>query len=176
MSQFHGFYYTGKDEKLQGLKLSKAQLLTMGKIAKGSFQMLSYEKYWKHIARYMITHAPQGYIAYNGTTNWVIGNCGCIFDKTLTQDKHNGVNVVQFCKDKSISYQWYVEPLKDDGDLDPIYDLVFTPWDWLLEGEGDDEMFELDKHQKSELDSIMGWTGEMHAEMEKKWPSEKYFQ
>jgi len=174
MAKFHGFYYTGKEEKVCGLKLSKDQTKTMDKIYNGPFSMLPYEKYWKHIARYMITHAPQGYVAYNGMTHWIIGNCGCIMNKDVKQEDQNGVNVVQFCKDRSISYQWYVEANADE-DNDPIYDLVFTPWDWLLEGEGDDEMFKLDASQLKELDEIMGWTGQMHEDLEKKWPSDKYF-
>lgn len=172
MKEFHGFYYTNKEGELHGLKLSQQQARTMDAIWKGGFDILPHEAYWRQIARYMITHAPQGYIAWNGVPHWIIGNCPRIVG---AGGHSNGVNVLQFHEDRTFAYQWYSLP-KPDPDRDepnPIYDLVFTPWDWLLEGEGDEKMFKLSKPLCEHLSSLMAWTDEVHADLEKRLPSEK---
>lgn len=173
MKQFHGFYYTNKEGELHGLKLTKEQTGTMNAIWNGGFDILPHEVYWRRIARYMITHAPQGYIAWNGVPHWIIGNCGRIVG---SGGGDNGVNILQFHEDRTFAYQWYSLPETDEDDYDAIYDLVFTPWDWLLDGQGDEEMFKLSKSLCEHLSSLMAWTNDVHADLEKRFPSDKHWE
>ena len=105
--------------------------------------------------RWLTTYAPQGFIAWGGATYWVIGNCKNIL--TERQDKV-GVNVIRLSANTAPSYYWYTKgrsvaqkaadaDVSDSDDDDPVYHLVYTPWDWLLNGYGDDEMFPLDYEQ-----------------------------
>jgi hypothetical protein len=172
--KFHGFYYTNKENGVCGLGLTKSQGRTMEAVWGGSFDLLPHEIYWRRLARYMVTHAPQGYIAWNGVPHWIVGNCGRIVG---TGGYENGVNILQFREDRTFAYQWYSLPESTNkSTYDPVYDLVFTPWDWLLEGDGDDKMFRLSDALAKELSRLMAWTDEIHAELEKRWPSEKHWE
>lgn len=170
---FHGFYYTQKNKVLSGLKLSAGQMETMTAAWAASFDLISYETYWKKLARYMITHAPQGYIAWHGVPHWIIGNCDRLIGTSGADE--NGANLIQFNADKTVAYQWITSPADPSEDRDPIYDLVFTPWDWLLSGDGDDRMFPLSKSQIKHLGSVMNWTNAMHADLEARWPSQQHW-
>jgi hypothetical protein len=170
----HGFYYRQVDGRLRGLALPQTARTAMEAIWDGAFEVVPHEIYWRKLARYMITHAPQGYAAWNDVPHWIIGNC----DRLLgTGGGDNGANIIQFHPDRTLTYQWFSLPDRgeDDDGPDAVYDLVYTPWDWLLEGQGDDEMFDLSKRQCDAIATAIGWTGELHAELEKRWPSEQHW-
>jgi hypothetical protein len=177
MKKTKRFYYANKEGVLQGLAMRPENCAAFEKITKDPFDILPYEVYWKKIARYMATHAPQGYIMWDGVSYWVIGNCAKILGDNK---KEIGVNVIQINPDKSFGYQWFTfgkEEWDSDADEpDPTYTLVFDPWDWNLEGEGDDEMFELSEEQINSIFHCNNWTDELHAEYAEKFPPEKYWE
>lgn len=176
MTAFHGFYYTQKEAGLQGLKMDADQRRTMEEILAGPFALVPYRTYWTTLARYMLTYAPQGYIAWNGTSHWLIGNVGRLLGGPRREGEEvyeNGVNLIQFNRDRTFTYAWYQRPKQEEDD--PIYDLVYTPWDWLIAGIGDEEMFALDDGQVAHLRENMAWTDEVHEELEAKWPREQHW-
>lgn len=127
----------------------------MSDISKSNFAPLSPEIFAEKFSRWLTTYAPQGFIAWGGATYWVIGNCKNIL--TERQDEV-GVNVIRLIANTTPSYFWYtkgksVAQRATDADVidsendDPVYHLVYTPWDWLLNRYGDDEMFPLDYEQ-----------------------------
>ena len=88
-----------------------------------------------------------------------------------------GVNVIQFERDRTISHQWYyVENQNTEDDVDAVDSFIFTPWDWRLDDEGDEDMFVLSDDQIKHLDENINWTHELHVELEEKWPSETHWE
>jgi hypothetical protein len=176
MPAIHGFYYTKKKGEIYGLKLTPGQQLTMQKVWQRPFQVVPYELYWRKLARYMMTHAPQGYVAWEGISHWIIGNCGRIVREPTEDADADGVNLIQFLRDRTITFQWFPRVNPEDDEDNPVNDLVFTPWDWLLEGQGDEEMFPLSTEQKQEISENVKWTYGLHDELEKKWPRDDYWE
>ena len=178
----HGFYYTQKGDDLCGLPLPKVCQEIMTHAVRAGIGPLSAEDYWLKLGRYMMTHCPQGYLGWEGDSYWLI-YCG----ENIAKPKENvGVQLVRFKADGTLGYRWLNAPdfrkfkdpdLEDEGDDlgSGLYRFAYTPWDWLLDGEGDDEMFRLTPGLKKAIEANTAWTNPVHAAMAKKYPPEKYW-
>lgn len=170
------FFYTQKDSGLSGLELPEICRKTMARAIRAGFQKLSEEDYWLKLGRYMMTHCPQGYVRWDGKSYWVIG----AGDSNIRDPKDNdGVHLIGFA-DRTLSYQWlrgpaYKDIRDEDSEIDGLYSLVYTPWDWLLEGAGDEDMFPLSADLVQAIEGGMSWTNDMHQRMAKKYPPKKYW-
>src|SRR5262245_34566965 len=69
---FHGFYYTSKKDNLVKLVLGTEETKALQKLLAEDFKELTEEKYWLSFGRFMITHAPQAYIAWEGKSLWLV--------------------------------------------------------------------------------------------------------
>jgi len=175
------FYYTDKGNGLHGLELPKVCRETMARATHAEFKKLSEEDYWLKLGRYMMTHCPKGYVWWDGKSYWVIGAGSNIYDP----NDNEGLHLVGFAN-RTLSYLWLsssaYKDIRDedseidgDGLCDALYSLVYTPWDWLLEGAWDEEMFPLSADVVKAIEDGVGWTQDVHEKMAKKYPPEKYW-
>lgn len=166
---FHGFYYTFDTQlkALVKLDLTVEQSATFKKVLATGLKPLSEEKYWRSFGRFMTTQAPQGYIAWNGKTYWIVLLPG-VNDNHKYVKGTQGLHVIEFSKDQ-MQYMWL--ECKDDLP-DDINSLVYTPWDWHLDGDHREKQKPLTDAQKKVLGENIDWTDELHKRMNKKFPSE----
>ena len=177
----HGFYYTQKEDGLYGLELPPVCRDILAQASKVGFRRLSDEDYWLKLGRYMMTHCPQGYAGWDGHSHWIV-YCG----ENIHNPKQNqGIQLLRFSSDGKMGYLWldaadyksFRDPdLEDDNGLGSgLYRLAYTPWDWLLSGDGDDDMFPLSNALKKAIEANTSWTNPLHQKMAKKYPPEKYW-
>jgi hypothetical protein len=176
------FFYTEKENSLHGLELPRVCREAMARATRAGFKKLSEEDYWLKLGRYMMTHCPKGYVRWDDQSFWVI----CAGDANIYDPKDNdGLHLVGF-SDRTLSYRWlssaaYADIRDEDREVDAgglclaLYSLAYTPWDWLLEGAGDEEMFPLSAAVVQAIEDGMSWTQGLHEKMAKKYPPEKYW-
>jgi len=176
-----GFYYTQKRDGLFGLELPTVCQDILARAAKIGFRKLSDEDYWLKLGRYMMTHCPQGYAGWDGHSHWIIFGGSNIHDARQKE----GLHLVRFSSDQTMGYlwlnapdyKWFVDP--DLGNEDSLgsglYRLAYTPWDWLLSGDGDDHMFPLSTPLRKAIEANLSWTNPLHERMARKYPPSKYW-
>lgn len=181
--ELHGFYYTQKETDLCGLELPPVCREIMSRAVQGGFHPLSGEDYWLKLGKAMMTHCPQGYLAWEGACYWLIYNEANLHDPGQSE----GVHLVRFSADRTLGYRWLNPPdyksiqdpdfedLEGDALGGALYRFVYTPWDWLLDGEGDDAMFPLDDDTKKAIEGVTGWTNALHQTLAKKYPPKQYW-
>jgi hypothetical protein len=168
---FHGYFYTQDPETdtLVKLPFTKEDAATFKKLIGGTFKEITEEKYWRSFGRFMMTHAPKGYVAWQDKIYWVIALPKVGDDHKYVKDTH-GIHVIEFSPGK-MRHHW-VEIKKDNED-DPLTTFIYVPWDWLLDGEGKDRQKKMTPAEKKILSSNLDWTDAVHDRMNKKFPAEK---
>ena len=168
---FHGFFYTEDPESgaLVKLPLRKEDEATFKKLISGTFKEITEEKYWRSFGRFMMTHAPKGYLAWQDKTYWVVALPKVGDDHKYVKDTH-GIHVIEFSPGK-MRHLW--AEIKKSGDIDPLTEFVQVPWDWELDGEGKDRQKKITPAEKKILKKNLDWTNDVHDRMNKKFPAEK---
>jgi len=166
--RFHGFYIDESPAGMRGLMLSPEGQESMGRISKMDFEILTKERYWLGFGRFMITHAPQCYIAWNGDTYWCV-SLPRVDEKNQFVDGEHGVHVFPFSAKKTVDHLFI--PAGDEA----IDDLVQTGWSWKLDGEGDGEAFKATPQIAAAAKANVMWTEAWHRELEKKYPPDKHW-
>jgi hypothetical protein len=135
MEAFHGSYSGSKASGLCGLRPTRPRSALREGIWAGGFTPIAPGRSWKHLARYLQTHAAQGYLAWHDLCHRPIGNCGQRLDAVDVTVFEEGINVPQVTSDEQRRCQW-VGAGDPDAKAEAVRNLVGTPWDWLLEDEG----------------------------------------
>ncbi len=113
------------------------------------------EAYWKKYALGMLQHAPKGYILYDDSVIWVQDDG----DLRVVEFRAKGI--------RAFAIKSPIHSENNDAD-DSYYDLVYMPWDWLLEEDGKGEM--CSKSERKSIRNAIGWTNELHEKLEKLLP------
>ena len=167
---FHNFYYTSKNDMLVKLHLGADEQKALKTLLAGEMKEIDEEKYWLSFGRFMITHAPKAYLAWEGKSYWLV-QLDKVNDDHTYDKKTFGIHIFAFTKNK-IRYRFH-ETKKDQKEPDAFYSLIFSWWDWELEGEGEEDQQKMTPAEKKVLEENVDWTNEVHERMQKKHPPEK---
>jgi hypothetical protein len=168
--EFHGFYYTNREDKLVGLTMTAEQKKYFEQLLKKAMRNISEEEYWLSFARFMLTHAPQGYMAWSGKSYWVVLLPKVGADHKYVKGTH-GLHLMEFTP-KLIRHVW-IDAGSGKETPDEMHDLVYTPWDWLLDGEGAGEEWKVPKALANVLHGNVDWTDAVHERMAEKHPPDE---
>ena len=123
MTTFHGFFYTNDRDQagaIVALPLSAKQQRVLGAaVEQFPLQTIDGETYWRSCYRFLMYDAPQGYVAWNGRSLWLVAlprvdDAGCFERGT------NGMHVIEFTNEH-IRHAWveglrFKEPTTEPGE------------------------------------------------------------
>jgi hypothetical protein len=162
---FHNFFYDqdSKLKKFVKLPLTAELTTSFKKLISGKFTELSEETYWRSYGRFFMTHAPQGYVAWENKTYWIVMLPDVDANHKYIKDT-TGLHVIEFTNGK-MRHIWH--SVANDENMPA---LANRPWDWKLDGDGREKQKIMSDAEIKILQDNITWTDGVHQRMQKKFP------
>lgn len=162
---FHNYFYDQDPKLKKFVKLPLTADLTASfkKLISGKFTELSEETYWRSYGRFFTTHAPQGYVAWENKTYWIVMLPDVDANHKYLKESI-GLHVIEFTNGK-MRHLW--QSVTGDESLPS---LAHRPWDWKLDGDGREKQTIMTDEEVKILQDNIKWTDGVHERMQKKFP------
>jgi len=148
----NGFFYGSDGRNINKIQAPKHVIDFVKSAVEPNLKDIDNKTYWYKYAIGMLTHAPQGYLAYKGASLWILND--------------GRIKIVEFTYNKLRACIIDIDPKRKypEGE-DPTYDIAYIPWDWLLEKSC--KGTPCSKSELKEIGNNVDWTNKVHEEMTK---------
>lgn len=158
IASLHAIHYIQDGDLIRKISMDPTLQSYVEETIIPAMAILSEEDYWHGPAKNMCMATRQSYFAWDGRSYW------CIEDEVFT--------VVEFAPQSLRIASLPFDYGEEEGELTPQYELIFTPWDAMMENDLA-AWKPISSPERKAIEKNVMWTNDLHERMEKITPMSK---